>query len=209
VRLFPHRSPRQASTNAAVGGLEPPPAGRLRRAYLHLPCSTASRSFTYISSPPRSGRNEPHSERVCGTTAPLRCVGRTISATDAGSRFFTDCKCTGMFSPVDRCWTRFGDALVAKVALRPVDDSDLDALFEQMRDPKKSGPRLRPPSAPSRSTDSSSAASAASSSLFAGGAGGRGRRPRRRRSAAVFIHLLSAEGEAEVAGRFPGEAVRR
>ena len=32
VRLFPHRSPRQASTNAAVGGLEPPPAGRLRRA---------------------------------------------------------------------------------------------------------------------------------------------------------------------------------
>ena len=164
--------------------------------------------------------------------SPVRSVGRTISATDAGSRFFTDCKCTGMFSPVDRCWRRFGDALVAKVALRPVDDSDLDALFEQMRDPKsvmmaaftakdpddriafdvhmaKSGPRLRPPSAPSRSTDSSSAASAASSSLFAGGAGGRGRRPRRRRSAAVFIHLLSAEGEAEVAGRFPGEEVRR
>jgi hypothetical protein len=25
--------------------------------------------------------------------------------------------------------------LVAEVALRPVDDSDLDALFEQMRDP--------------------------------------------------------------------------
>jgi hypothetical protein len=48
VRLFPHRSPRQSSANAAVGGLKPPPAGRLRRAYLHLPCSTASRSPTYI-----------------------------------------------------------------------------------------------------------------------------------------------------------------
>ena len=30
--LFPHRSPRQSSANAAVGGLKPPPAGRLRRA---------------------------------------------------------------------------------------------------------------------------------------------------------------------------------
>ena len=30
--LFPHRSPRQSSTNAAVGGLKPPPAGRLQRA---------------------------------------------------------------------------------------------------------------------------------------------------------------------------------
>ena len=48
VRLFPHRSPRQSSANAAVGGLKPPPAGRLRRAYLHLPRSTASRGSTYI-----------------------------------------------------------------------------------------------------------------------------------------------------------------
>jgi hypothetical protein len=48
VRLFPHRSPRQSSANAAVGGLKPPPAGRLRRAYLHLSHSTASRSPTYI-----------------------------------------------------------------------------------------------------------------------------------------------------------------
>jgi hypothetical protein len=55
VRLFPHRSPRQASTNAAVGGLEPPPAGRLRRAYLHLPCNTASRSSTYIKLPSAFG----------------------------------------------------------------------------------------------------------------------------------------------------------
>jgi len=31
-----------------VGGLKPPPAGRLRRAYLHLPRSTASRGSTYI-----------------------------------------------------------------------------------------------------------------------------------------------------------------
>ena len=39
--LFPHCSPRQSSANAAVGGLEPSPVGRLRRAYLHLPRSTA------------------------------------------------------------------------------------------------------------------------------------------------------------------------
>ncbi len=29
---FPHRSPRRSSANAACGGLEPPPEGRLRRA---------------------------------------------------------------------------------------------------------------------------------------------------------------------------------
>jgi hypothetical protein len=48
VRLFPHRSPQQSSANAAVSGLKPPPAGRLRRAYLHLPRSTASRNSAYI-----------------------------------------------------------------------------------------------------------------------------------------------------------------
>ena len=48
VRLFPHRSPRQSSANAAVGGLKSPPAGRLRRAYLHLPRSTTSRNSAYI-----------------------------------------------------------------------------------------------------------------------------------------------------------------
>jgi hypothetical protein len=48
VRLFPHRSPQQSLANAAVGGLKPPPAGRLRRAYLHLPRSTASRNSAYI-----------------------------------------------------------------------------------------------------------------------------------------------------------------
>src|ERR1035437_3728251 len=51
VRLFPHRSPQRSSANAAVGGLEPPPAGRLRRAYLHLPRSTASRSSAYRQPP--------------------------------------------------------------------------------------------------------------------------------------------------------------
>jgi hypothetical protein len=55
VRLFPARSPRQSSTDAAVGGLEPSPAGRLRRAYLHLPCSTTSRSSPYIELPSSFG----------------------------------------------------------------------------------------------------------------------------------------------------------
>src|SRR3954462_5135429 len=38
--LFLDRSPQQSSANAARGGLKPPPAGRLRRAYLHHPNST-------------------------------------------------------------------------------------------------------------------------------------------------------------------------
>src|SRR6266498_3140258 len=41
---FPHRSPRRSSANAACGGLKPPPAGRLRRAFLHLPHSITSRN---------------------------------------------------------------------------------------------------------------------------------------------------------------------
>jgi hypothetical protein len=45
---FPHRSPRRSSANAACGGLEPPPEGRLRRAYLHLSHSTDSRRLTYL-----------------------------------------------------------------------------------------------------------------------------------------------------------------
>jgi hypothetical protein len=48
VRLFPHRSPQQSLANAAVGGLKPSPAGRLRRAYLHPPRGTASRNSAYI-----------------------------------------------------------------------------------------------------------------------------------------------------------------
>ena len=53
--LLPHRSPRQSSANAAVGGLGPPPAGRSRRAYLHRPHSTKSRSSTYIKLPSSFG----------------------------------------------------------------------------------------------------------------------------------------------------------
>src|SRR6266704_661186 len=46
---FPHRSPRRSSANAACGGLKPPPAGRLRRAYLHHSRSTAfQKAPTYI-----------------------------------------------------------------------------------------------------------------------------------------------------------------
>src|SRR5215212_7390332 len=48
---FPPRSPRRSSANAAGGGLKPPPAGRLRRAYLHLLHSTASTSSPYIEPP--------------------------------------------------------------------------------------------------------------------------------------------------------------
>jgi hypothetical protein len=96
VRLFPHRSPRQASTNAAVGGLEPPPAGRLRRAYLHLPCSTASRSSTYIKLPSTFGtqhkghqrlrrdasrasrhRRRSHSRRTCDIGCHRQCQRRS------------------------------------------------------------------------------------------------------------------------------------
>ena len=46
---FPRRSPRRSSTNAARGGLEPPPAGRLRRANLHLSHSTTPRNLAYIN----------------------------------------------------------------------------------------------------------------------------------------------------------------
>src|SRR3954469_4226091 len=76
VRLFPRRSPQRSSANAAVGGLEPPPAGRLRRAYLHLPRSTASRSSTYRQ-PPFSVRDTPfripHGSLTSVTCAPSPC----------------------------------------------------------------------------------------------------------------------------------------
>src|SRR5664279_4114267 len=51
VRLFPSRSPRRSSANAAHGGLEPPAVERFRRAYLHLSHSTASRSLDYMTRP--------------------------------------------------------------------------------------------------------------------------------------------------------------
>ena len=52
---FPHRSPRRSSANAACGGLQPPTAGRLRTANLHLLHSTMSKSSIYKqNSSPRS-----------------------------------------------------------------------------------------------------------------------------------------------------------
>src|ERR1035437_849938 len=51
VRLFPSRSPRRSSANAAPGGLEPPAVERFRRAYLHLSHSIASRSLDYMIRP--------------------------------------------------------------------------------------------------------------------------------------------------------------
>ena len=57
---FPHRSPRRSSANAACGGLEPPPAGRLRGAFPHLSHSTASRcSISYITGIPSAFRGTP------------------------------------------------------------------------------------------------------------------------------------------------------
>ena len=51
-RLFPQRSPRTALNRPACGGLEPPPAGRPRRTYLHLLHSTtASESYSTLGLP--------------------------------------------------------------------------------------------------------------------------------------------------------------
>ena len=76
VRLFPHRSPRQSSANAAVGGLEPLPAERLRRAYLHLPRSTASRGSTYQAP---LGVRDAHLRKQRIRRSP-RCSSTTFSA---------------------------------------------------------------------------------------------------------------------------------
>jgi hypothetical protein len=59
ARLFPRRSPPRLLTAAARGGLQPPPAGRLRRAtrpparHLHLRYSTASVGPTFYIEPPQ------------------------------------------------------------------------------------------------------------------------------------------------------------
>jgi hypothetical protein len=53
-RLFRIRSPPRLFTDAACGGLKPPPAGRLRRAFLHLLHSTAFRFF--LLEPPSAFR---------------------------------------------------------------------------------------------------------------------------------------------------------
>lgn len=54
-RLFPHRSPRQSSANAACGRFRASPRRAAPKGHnLHLPRSTTSRSPTYSSSSPRS-----------------------------------------------------------------------------------------------------------------------------------------------------------
>jgi hypothetical protein len=50
---FPHRSPRRSSANAACGGLEPPPEGRLRRA--NRPSSLAQHRLPVVSLPAHQG----------------------------------------------------------------------------------------------------------------------------------------------------------
>src|SRR6185312_13315282 len=68
---FPTRSPRQASTKAAVSGREPPPAGRLQRTYLHHPHTTKSRSPTYLKLPSLFGTHKPIRE-----TPEIRLIDR-------------------------------------------------------------------------------------------------------------------------------------
>src|SRR5829696_2493735 len=48
---FPPRSPRRSSTNAAGGGLKPPPAGRLRRAKPSSPAQHRFHELSYIEPP--------------------------------------------------------------------------------------------------------------------------------------------------------------
>src|SRR6266498_5557640 len=64
-RLFPRRSPQRSSANAAVGGLKPPPAGRLQRAKqppsllqhrsqrTHHPTTDPPPAFVFTTSPDR------------------------------------------------------------------------------------------------------------------------------------------------------------
>lgn len=54
ARLFPRRSAPRHLTDAPRGGLQPPPAGRLRRANLHLPCSIAWSALRSSTSLPPS-----------------------------------------------------------------------------------------------------------------------------------------------------------
>src|SRR5664280_3278360 len=55
VRLFPHRSPRQSSASAAVGGLESPPAGRFRRPTSIFRTAPNQEALPTSSLPLRSG----------------------------------------------------------------------------------------------------------------------------------------------------------
>src|SRR3954463_852075 len=75
----PLRKP-QSSANAARGGLDPPPAGRLRRAYLHHPNST---NYSTVRSPTY-------------TSDPFHCSGHTPVAKSSYTRL------TSSNAPVDR-----------------------------------------------------------------------------------------------------------
>src|SRR3989442_14661074 len=83
---FPTRSPQRSSANAAVGGLTSPPVGRRRRAYLHLPRSTASRSSTYHLLPSASVAHHFAYLRVgeCPVTWPSSPVWTAFPSSVAG-----------------------------------------------------------------------------------------------------------------------------
>ena len=60
--LFPYRSPRQSSANAAAGGLKPPPAGRLRRA--NSPSSPAQHRLQKLTYHAPFGVRDTRGQRV-------------------------------------------------------------------------------------------------------------------------------------------------
>ena len=74
---FPHRSPRRSSTNAARGGLEPPPVGRPRRA---IPSSSAQHRISndYLHIAP------PTVKTWCATNVGGASVGRLAERCCAG-----------------------------------------------------------------------------------------------------------------------------
>jgi RimJ/RimL family protein N-acetyltransferase len=65
-----------------------------------------------------------------------RYAGGRQADRGCGCRISTDCRMLLVCSPSLMDAGPGLGTLVAEVALRPVDDSDLDALFEQMRDPE-------------------------------------------------------------------------
>src|SRR5215216_6608490 len=74
---FPQRSPPRLLTGAACGGLQPPPAGRLRGAHPHLSCSTApERSSLHRSPPSRSWHTEVARQDPGGLLAQERSPAR-------------------------------------------------------------------------------------------------------------------------------------
>src|SRR3954454_5765665 len=73
VRLFRHAHHHGSFTAATDGGLQPPPAGRLRRTYLHHQCSTATiGAIFYLAT----------SSRVRGTPSSAYRTSTPCSSTD-------------------------------------------------------------------------------------------------------------------------------